>query len=203
MPKRVQMSRQHPWRAENPDAVIVDRRTPWGNGFRVVPVHARGPFDVMAGDTFFGQHTGLESALRQTVDLFRLTHIRGINLPDADEIRAELAGKDLACWCPLDQPCHADVLLEIANSVPAPTHKLDVYGLKDDREEAIEALAAVVAVPTQIVHHPRPWSDNVITAITEVPVVPITRGQRWANLAFIAACAFVIGVVVWNAAVRP
>jgi hypothetical protein len=28
----------------------------------------------------------------------------------------ELAGRDLACWCPLDQPCHADVLLEIANA---------------------------------------------------------------------------------------
>jgi hypothetical protein len=26
-----------------------------------------------------------------------------------------LKGKDLACWCQLDQPCHADVLLEIAN----------------------------------------------------------------------------------------
>jgi hypothetical protein len=35
--------------------------------------------------------------------------------PDAEDIRAELRGKDLACWCPLDQPCHADVLLEIAN----------------------------------------------------------------------------------------
>ena len=32
-----------------------------------------------------------------------------------DEIRTHLGGKDLACWCPLDQPCHADVLLEIAN----------------------------------------------------------------------------------------
>lgn len=30
-------------------------------------------------------------------------------------VRAELAGKDLMCWCPLDQPCHADVLLELAN----------------------------------------------------------------------------------------
>ncbi|WP_442884732.1 DUF4326 domain-containing protein [Arthrobacter sp. Soc17.1.1.1] len=30
-------------------------------------------------------------------------------------VRAALAGKDLACWCPLDQPCHADVLLELAN----------------------------------------------------------------------------------------
>lgn len=27
----------------------------------------------------------------------------------------ELRGKDLACWCPLDQPCHAEVLLELAN----------------------------------------------------------------------------------------
>ena len=28
---------------------------------------------------------------------------------------APLHGKDLACWCRLDQPCHADVLLELAN----------------------------------------------------------------------------------------
>lgn len=32
-------------------------------------------------------------------------------LPDL----APLVGHDLACWCPLDQPCHADVLLELAN----------------------------------------------------------------------------------------
>jgi hypothetical protein len=29
---------------------------------------------------------------------------------------APLRGHDLACWCPLDQPCHADVLLELANA---------------------------------------------------------------------------------------
>lgn len=27
----------------------------------------------------------------------------------------ELKGKNLACWCSLDKPCHADVLLELAN----------------------------------------------------------------------------------------
>lgn len=27
----------------------------------------------------------------------------------------ELRGKDLVCWCPLEEPCHADVLLEWAN----------------------------------------------------------------------------------------
>jgi len=31
----------------------------------------------------------------------------------------DLAGKNLACWCALDQPCHADVLLELANGDPA------------------------------------------------------------------------------------
>jgi hypothetical protein len=32
-----------------------------------------------------------------------------------DDIRRELRGRDLACYCPLDEPCHADVLLEFAN----------------------------------------------------------------------------------------
>lgn len=27
----------------------------------------------------------------------------------------ELRGRDLMCWCALDKPCHADVLLELAN----------------------------------------------------------------------------------------
>jgi len=47
-------------------------------------------------------------------------HIRhdGLGVWDRDvkkTIRRELAGKDLACWCPLDSACHADVLLAIAN----------------------------------------------------------------------------------------
>lgn len=41
-------------------------------------------------------------------------HIKG--MIGVDEIRSELRGKNLACFCPLDQPCHADVLLELANN---------------------------------------------------------------------------------------
>jgi hypothetical protein len=37
-------------------------------------------------------------------------------LPAPPSDFAELRGRDLACWCPLDGPCHADVLLEIANA---------------------------------------------------------------------------------------
>lgn len=32
-------------------------------------------------------------------------------------IRMLLRGKNLACWCPLDEPCHADILLRIANQL--------------------------------------------------------------------------------------
>jgi hypothetical protein len=54
---------------------------------------------------------GREEAVRRyRDDLFagRLA----ITLEDA---RRELRGLDLACYCPVDQPCHADVLIEVAN----------------------------------------------------------------------------------------
>jgi hypothetical protein len=35
--------------------------------------------------------------------------------PTREAIRAELAGKNLACWCKPGEPCHADVLLALAN----------------------------------------------------------------------------------------
>jgi len=37
---------------------------------------------------------------------------RPFNVANLDQLR----GKNLACWCPLDQPCHADVLLQLANA---------------------------------------------------------------------------------------
>lgn len=30
-------------------------------------------------------------------------------------MKIELRGKNLACWCPLNKPCHADVILKYAN----------------------------------------------------------------------------------------
>ena len=41
-----------------------------------------------------------------------------------DEWLEPLRGKDLACWCSLDQPCHADVLLELCR-VDEITHRRD------------------------------------------------------------------------------
>jgi hypothetical protein len=39
----------------------------------------------------------------------------GADPPRAEAIRAALGGRDLACWCPANGPCHADLLLTIAN----------------------------------------------------------------------------------------
>ena len=47
-PRRIQMTRKRPWRADNPDAVIVDRRTKWGNPFRVGEALDSAQSDVMA-----------------------------------------------------------------------------------------------------------------------------------------------------------
>lgn len=109
--KRIQMSRQRPWRAENPDAVIVARPSKWGNPYRV-------------GEVGWNPWYPKAVATREDVVLaFRMDVLygeglwwdRGDRYLTPADVRAELAGKDLACWCPLDQPCHADVLLEIAN----------------------------------------------------------------------------------------
>ncbi len=58
-------------------------------------------------------------ALAAAVDLYELhTGPMGSYEMDSDQLddlREQLAGHDLACWCSLDQPCHADVLLRIAN----------------------------------------------------------------------------------------
>lgn len=98
MPKRIQLSRRKGWRMPE-GAVKVDRSTRWGNPYQ-------------AGKDGDGSRARL-------VQLFR----EHLNRPEqADKraaIRAELRGKDLACWCPLDEPCHADVLLELANTTDA------------------------------------------------------------------------------------
>ena len=38
---------------------------------------------------------------------------------------SELHGKNLACWCSLDGPCHADILLKLANADQSPTSRKD------------------------------------------------------------------------------
>jgi hypothetical protein len=129
MPDRIQLRRTKGWRKPY-EVVVVARPSEWGNPFRVVPVHRSGPFDVVLGaDGFCAQSTGLADAREIAVARFRaaIHPAAPENLPGYPGYAAiyrELRGRDLACWCPLDQPCHADVLLEIANG-PMPAHEHD------------------------------------------------------------------------------
>lgn len=108
MPKRIQLSRRRGWRMPA-GAVNVARPTKWGNPFK------RGNRILSGSGLSFRDEKLADRA--QLVRAFRdMLELTPRNYPTADCIRAELRGKDLACWCPLDQPCHADVLLELANS---------------------------------------------------------------------------------------
>ena len=124
MPRRVQMTRQRPWRHEHPDAVIVARPSKWGNPYRVggnymwlgdlldwpVPTHRA------AGEYPHGLRVETcpdrAAAVAWFAAWFRAMVGSGTDL-------TPLRGRDLACWCALDQPCHADVLLELANGDPS------------------------------------------------------------------------------------
>lgn len=98
MPERIQLRRTKGWRKPE-GAIVVARPTKWGNPYRI------------GEDDQAGNPRTAEEAVR----LFRYSIDYWWGPEYAERVRAELAGRDLACWCPLDQPCHADVLLEVAN----------------------------------------------------------------------------------------
>lgn len=114
-PVRVQRKRAKGWRMPD-NAVYVGRPSIWGNPYSLeregkTTWHLYG-FGVYLSS--FTSRTGMEA---RTEAVGRLQELMGKGRApwDDERIRAELAGKNLACWCPLDQPCHADVLLEVAN----------------------------------------------------------------------------------------
>lgn len=91
MPERVQLRRTKGWRLP-PDTITVARPSRWGNPFRVTPTR------TAAG----------------AVAAFRTWMLGRLADDDGDPL-AELRGKHLACWCRPGEPCHAEVLLELAN----------------------------------------------------------------------------------------
>lgn len=86
-------------------AVKVDRTTRWGNPFTAA--------DCGSVAVAVAQHRRWMHGEVMAPD--------GAAPPSPDELRAALAGLDLACWCPLTGPCHAELLLAIANREPPPS----------------------------------------------------------------------------------
>jgi len=107
MPKRIQRKRTKGWRMPA-GAVYVGRPSKWGNPFtgpdafecyKAIVTQPLTAINALAWEQAGGDLSILHAIASQGVRL------------------AKLMGKDLACWCPLDKPCHADVLLEIVNGV--------------------------------------------------------------------------------------
>lgn len=103
------------------NTICVTRPGRWENPFAVRPGKTggwivSGPGKVMWSDT--DTPWTKQQAAEIAVECFRDTiPPRSIRARDA---QIELAGKNLACWCAEADPCHADVLLEIANTGPRP-----------------------------------------------------------------------------------
>lgn len=111
-PRRIQLSRRKGWRMP-PNAVKVDRTTRFGNPFR--PERDRTMVRCVQLHTYLlGGYTCLcanPSMEQQATYVKMLLAERAAGWPT-------LRGKNLACWCRPDQPCHADILLKIANERP-------------------------------------------------------------------------------------
>jgi hypothetical protein len=74
------------------EAAVVSRPSAWGN-----PYPARTPAERAKAVEKCAAWIAKKTALKARA-------------------KAELRGKNLACWCALDGPCHADIWLKIANA---------------------------------------------------------------------------------------
>lgn len=108
-PVRIQRLRTKGWKMP-PNTVYVGRPTKWGNPFTIEAAKEAGyqfprRMAVLAFDDWLRGAPWACGCLDDHEDK-RREILRSIS---------ELRGKSLACFCPLDAPCHADVLLRIAN----------------------------------------------------------------------------------------
>ena len=102
-PVRIQMKRVKGFRLQEESkkingrpCVLVSRPTKWGNPYKVGKLSEDGRYAV---------------SIEQAVAFYRDLILAG----RIGVVVEELRGKNLACWCKIGDPCHADVLLEIAN----------------------------------------------------------------------------------------
>jgi hypothetical protein len=116
MPKRIQRKRTKGWRMPE-NAVYVGRPTKYGNRFSVGEIYTEAKavcrdFTYSVSKDMVGQPLSREDAVKLYKHLITNDDF---GTPLYLEWVEDLRGKDLACWCPLDKPCHADVLLRLAN----------------------------------------------------------------------------------------
>ena len=97
-PHRVQLKRSAGWKMPA-NTLKVDRTTRWGNPFTIA--------DCGSAQVAVAQHGRWMRG--------EIAAPGGVEPPPIEAIRAALAGHHLACWCALNGPCHAELLLTLAN----------------------------------------------------------------------------------------
>jgi len=106
-PRRFQLSRRKGFRLPE-NTVVVARPGKYGNMFSIVP-------NIPAGQRIGPRYIAVPTA-EDAVECFR--EVFDQEGETADGLRSllpDLRGKNVACWCALDAPCHGDVWLELAN----------------------------------------------------------------------------------------
>lgn len=101
-PKRIQRKRTKNWRMPD-NCVYVGRPTKWGNPYRVTD------------EDYFNDPQKCVDAYRSLLERNEIFFVKNDLYMPLDP--KELRGKDLACFCPLNAPCHANLLLELANEI--------------------------------------------------------------------------------------
>lgn len=122
MAERIQLSRRRGWRKPE-GAVVVARPSRWGNPFRVGERRFR--FNELGWGVVTGRDLGpvldgetatvVELSSREDAVAMYEAWLASVQRSARPLDLSLLAGRDLACWCPLDEPCHADVLLKLAS----------------------------------------------------------------------------------------
>jgi hypothetical protein len=120
MPERIQRKRTKGWKMP-PNTVSVTRPGRWGNPFdaRLLGADLAVEMfrDMMTGffDPFKLKHLSDEefAAVYKAKEAWAARLNWGAEYRQA--AKTELRRQNLACWCQVGKPCHADVLLDLAN----------------------------------------------------------------------------------------
>lgn len=115
-PQRMQLSRKAGFNLQATSRALnglparrITRPGRWGNPFTIEDTARRYGLDAEAAQA---KAVALCAAwLRGSLD----EKLSPGPPPSRLEVRRELAGHNLACWCRPGTPCHADILIEIAN----------------------------------------------------------------------------------------
>ena len=114
MAERVQLSRKKGWRMP-PNTVKVTRPGVWGNPYRVEVFGLDLALALFENtmDGYWSPEFVASLSDKLAAEAYRLHCETRAKLRYRD--MQELRGRSLACWCRVDEACHADVLLRLAN----------------------------------------------------------------------------------------